>query len=174
MHVLVATEGQLDATTVAKFVAPLTRDGGRATVLTVIEVPRAMLQELRSHFNDAPPPRLLHSDEEGMISADPIEPPRSWPGDDAMIEQYLTRKKDEICRPLANEMRAAGIDVTSEVVEGRPAQGILAAATDLEADLIVIGSHGAGLFEGLLGSTGTKVTRLAKRPVLLLRSASAS
>jgi nucleotide-binding universal stress UspA family protein len=170
MHVLVATEGQLDATTVAKFVGPLTRDGGHVTVLTVIEVPRAMLQDLRSHFNDTPPPRLLHGDMEGMISTDPIEPPRSWPGDDAMIEQYLTRKKDEICRPLEKEMRAAGIDVTSEVAEGRPAQGILAAASSLEADLIVIGSHGAGLFEGLLGSTGTKVTRLARRPVLLLRT----
>ncbi len=48
MHVLVATDGQLDPATVARFSAPLAGDDGKVTVLTVIEVPRAMLQDPRT------------------------------------------------------------------------------------------------------------------------------
>lgn len=170
MHVLVATEGQLDPAAVAKFVAPLTTDGGRATVLTVIEVPRAMLADLRSHFNDAQPPMLVRTDVETMTATEPLEPPRSWPGDDAIIEQYLAGKEDEICRPLVDALTEQGINAESKLVEGKAAQGILDTAGELDADVIVIGSHGAGFFEGLLGSTGTKVIRLAKRPVLLIHN----
>ena len=39
------------------------------------------------------------------------------------------------------------------------------------ADVVVIGSHGSGVFQGLLGSTGTKIVRRSPRPVLLIRSA---
>ena len=35
---------------------------------------------------------------------------------------------------------------------------------------IVIGSHGHGRFEGMLGSTGTKLVRLASASVLVLRN----
>ena len=170
MHVLVATEGHLDPDAVAKFVAPLTADGGEATVLTVIEVPRAMLADLRSHFNDALPPKLLRTDVETVTTTEPLDPPRSWPGDDAIIDQYLAGKKDEICRPLVEALAGAGINAKSLLVEGKAAQGILETAENLNVDVIVIGSHGAGFFEGLLGSTGTKVIRLAKRPVLLIHN----
>jgi nucleotide-binding universal stress UspA family protein len=170
MHVLVATEGQLDPEIVAKFVSPLTGDGGKATVLTVIEVPRAMLQDLRAHFNDQQPPELLRTDIETVTTIARNEPPRSWPGDDAIINQYLRSKQEQICGPLVDALHTAGIDTDAMVVEGKAANGILDTAKELDCDVIIIGSHGAGLFEGLLGSTGTKVTRLAKRPVLLLRT----
>lgn len=170
MHVLVATDGQLDAAAVAKFSSPLAGPDGRVTVLTVIEVPRAMLQELQNHFSDQPPPTLRMEDPE-TVTADPPEPPRSWPGDDAIIEQYLESKRFDICQPLVTTLQQTGVDATSMVVEGPADKGILSTAEELDVDVIVIGPRGMGFFEGLLGSTGTKVTRLAKRPVLLLRSA---
>ena len=170
MHALVATDGQLDPAGVAKFAAPLAAETGTVTVLTVIEVPRAMLSDLQDHFNDQRPRQLIRTDIETVTATDPLDPPRSWPGDDAIIEQYLGNKEQEICGPVVAALHGNGIDAHSRVVEGPAARGILDTAQELEADLIVVGSHGAGLFEGLLGSTGTKVTRLAKRPVLLLRT----
>jgi nucleotide-binding universal stress UspA family protein len=170
MHILVATDGQLDPAGVAKFSVPLAGQGGTVTVLTVIEVPRAMLSDLQDHFNDQRPRQLLRTDVETVTATEPLDPPRSWPGDDAIIEQYLANKEQEICAPVVEALVANGIEAESKVIEGPAAKGILATAMDLEVDLIVVGSHGAGLFEGLLGSTGTKVIRLAKRPVLLLRT----
>ena len=170
MHVLVATDGQLDAAAVAKFSAPLAGPDGKVTVLTVIEVPRAMLQELQNHFSDQPPPTLRMEDSE-HITADPPEAPRSWPGDDAIIDQYLDNKRVDICEPLVATLQETGVATASIVVEGPADKGILSTAEELDVDVIVIGPRGMGFFEGLLGSTGTKVTRLAKRPVLLLRGA---
>ena len=169
MHVLVATDGQLDPSAVAEFSAPLTGPDGTTTVLTVIEVPRAMLQELRGAFTDAEPPRLLRSDFETVTTAPATDPPRSWPGDDAIIDQYLEGKREERCQPVVAALKAAGVEAESKVVEGPTAKGILDTATELNVDVIIVGSHGAGLFEGLMGSTSTKIMRLAKRPVLVLR-----
>jgi nucleotide-binding universal stress UspA family protein len=168
MRVLVATDGHLDPKTVAEFCAPLTGPEGSATVLTVVEVPRTMLQELRGAFSDAQPPRLLRTDIE-TVTTQPPEPPRSWPGDDAIIDQYLESKLEDNCQPVVAQLQAAGILATGKVVEGPAVKGILDTAADVAADVIVIGSHGGGFFEGLLGSTSAKVTRLAKCPVLLLR-----
>jgi nucleotide-binding universal stress UspA family protein len=169
MHVLVATDGELDPASVTKFSAPLAGDSGTVTVLTVIEVPRALLQELQGHFSDQQPPTLRMTDGETVTSTAP-EKPRSWPGDDAIIEQYLESKEQQRCEPVVTALKANGVNATGMVVEGPTARGILDTAEELEADVIIVGSHGLGLFEGLLGSTGTKVTRLAKRPVLLLRT----
>ena len=170
MHVLVATDGQLDAAAVAKFSAPLAGPDGKVTVLTVIEVPRAMLQELQNHFSDQPAPTLRMEDHE-TVTAEPPETPRSWPGDDAIIDQYLDNKRFDICEPLVTSLQKTGVDASSMVVEGSADKGILSTAEDLDVDVIVIGPRGMGFFEGLLGSTGIKVTRLAKCPVLLLRGA---
>src|SRR4051794_19070038 len=51
-----------------------------------------------------------------------------------------------------------------------PRQGILLAADEARADLIVVGAHGAShLQQLLLGSTSTAVTHGAKVPVLIAR-----
>ena len=55
---------------------------------------------------------------------------------------------------------------------GKPAQEIVAAAKELEADLIVIATHGRGGFRHLmLGSTTEKVIRQGTCPVLVVREA---
>jgi nucleotide-binding universal stress UspA family protein len=61
----------------------------------------------------------------------------------------------------------SGISVDLLVKCGTPAQEILACATELPADLIVMGTHGESGFDHLvLGSITEKVLRLARCPVL--------
>ena len=53
--------------------------------------------------------------------------------------------------------------------ENRTANSIMAYARQHDSDVIVIGSHGHGRFEGAFGSTGTKLVRHAPASVLVLR-----
>ncbi len=47
MHVVIATDGSLEPTRTAMTAARLAGDDGRITVLSAVEVPRALLEELR-------------------------------------------------------------------------------------------------------------------------------
>lgn len=61
---------------------------------------------------------------------------------------------------------------TTIVGHKHPRQGVLLAAEEAQADLIVIGARGAGRMEKLmLGSVSTAVVRGAKVPVLVVRQA---
>ncbi len=54
--------------------------------------------------------------------------------------------------------------------EGKPADQILAAAREWEADVIVIGTHGrSGVSRLMLGSTAESVVRHAPCPVLVIK-----
>jgi len=60
-----------------------------------------------------------------------------------------------------------------KVIYGNPTKTILECADDLNADIIVMGSHGhSALGELLIGSVADKVVRLSKRPVLLIPAVS--
>ena len=55
-----------------------------------------------------------------------------------------------------------------EVLHGNPVDLILEAAERLDADLVVMGTHGKGFMEyAFLGSIALKVLRRIKRPVLI-------
>jgi nucleotide-binding universal stress UspA family protein len=63
-----------------------------------------------------------------------------------------------------------GIRVTSDVLEGPPAEMILRLADTDQFDLIVMGSRGLGQVEGLLlGSVSDRVLHHAKVPVMIVR-----
>jgi nucleotide-binding universal stress UspA family protein len=65
--------------------------------------------------------------------------------------------------------RHPGLRVTSDVLEGDPADTLVAAAA--EAELLVLGSRGHGAVVGfLLGSVGQQVIAEARRPVVLVRA----
>ncbi|MDP2481725.1 MAG: universal stress protein [Candidatus Palauibacterales bacterium] len=65
----------------------------------------------------------------------------------------------------------AGADTGIHVREGRAVAGILAAAAEIPADLIVIATHGlGGLTHVLLGSVTDKVLRRAECPVLTVKA----
>ena len=59
-----------------------------------------------------------------------------------------------------------------ELVDGRPAEGLIAAADEHDAAMIVVGHHGEGPLRGaLLGATANKLLHLAERPVLVVPAA---
>ncbi len=64
-----------------------------------------------------------------------------------------------------------GLDVEYRVVEGDPAAQIVYAAKELNASLIVMGTHGrTGLGRLLMGSVAETVSRQAPCPVLTLKA----
>ncbi len=71
---------------------------------------------------------------------------------------------------LAAECTAEGMQTETSVRVGRPYNEISTAATELDADLIIIATHGfTGLTHVLLGSTAERVVRHATCPVLVVR-----
>jgi nucleotide-binding universal stress UspA family protein len=69
----------------------------------------------------------------------------------------------------AAELRGRGLEVTALQVQGATAETIVREAERLQADLIVLGSHGHGaLRRALLGSTSEGVLHHARCPVLIL------
>jgi len=85
----------------------------------------------------------------------------------------LTSKPSEVRRlvnPLVERLNKLGITTQVAIPDVIPAQGILEAAEQHHADLIVLGSRGRGTFANLLlGSTAERVLRYAKVPVLIGR-----
>jgi nucleotide-binding universal stress UspA family protein len=67
---------------------------------------------------------------------------------------------------------SAGAALTPLLREGRTAQEICKAATEIGADLIVMGTHGRGLLgRTILGSVAEAVLRQASVPVMTIRGA---
>ena len=85
----------------------------------------------------------------------------------------LTSKPSEVRRlvnPLVERLNKLGVTTQVAIPDAIPAQGILEAAEQNHADLIVLGSRGRGTFANLLlGSTAERVLRYAKVPVLIAR-----
>lgn len=81
----------------------------------------------------------------------------------ASSEDYLER--------VAGTLRARGIDTrTHVVVDSQAGHAICTAAGEIDADLVVMATHGrGGLKRALLGSTADKVIRSAHIPVLVQR-----
>ncbi len=86
---------------------------------------------------------------------------------EAESEKYLKR--------VSEQLKAHGISVTSEMVEGSTADCILKVAEEKGADLIAMSTHGrSGVARWLIGSVADRVVRTAKVPVLLVRPAQQS
>lgn len=170
MHVLVATDGSSSIDEMAKFAYALAGPDGTTTVATVVPVPRQLVAQLREQWGE-PAPVSVDTDAE-YVGAPEVAGAmaKSWPGDDAVVDQYLRNKRVEVCNPVREAIREFGGSAESKVSEGTDiASEIMVIAGSIDADVIVIGSHGHGAFQGLLGSTGAKLVRRAKRPVLVLR-----
>ena len=70
---------------------------------------------------------------------------------------------------LADRMRKAGIDTTALLVHGATVEAILQEASDVEADLIVVGSHGRGaMYQLLVGSVSEGILHKSPLPVLVI------
>lgn len=92
----------------------------------------------------------------------------SWEGVSAALE-----REGEQALEMVDDA-AALRDVPVELVrlEGRPSQQIVEYADEIDADLIVMGTHGrGGLDRLLLGSVAERVVRSASAPVMTVQGA---
>lgn len=83
----------------------------------------------------------------------------------ATIEERLMEHKTGVFAELADAVTIACLR------HHAPGEGIVELATEREADLIIVGSHGrTGLKRVLLGSVAERVVRLSRMPVLVVDS----
>lgn len=86
---------------------------------------------------------------------------------DALSERF--HQEHSKIQVLANDMRKDGLDVTALLVRGTTVEKILSEASKLDADIIIVGSHGRGAMHRLLvGSVSEGVLRHAECPVLVI------
>jgi nucleotide-binding universal stress UspA family protein len=97
----------------------------------------------------------------------PVEGTRHVTLDDVEARR---RDAEEYLAPLAATLQDRGVNVTYAVRHGRPADEILAAAREENADLIAMATLGrTGLGRVLFGSVAEAVLRHATVPVFLIR-----
>lgn len=82
------------------------------------------------------------------------------------VQKRATDRLDAFVKRARPRMK----HIVAHVRRGNPADQIVQLAADLEADLIVVGTHGRrGLRRMLLGSVAEQVLRLARCPVFVVR-----
>ena len=70
---------------------------------------------------------------------------------------------------IANRLRKAGLDATALLVHGASVETILKEASELDVDMIIVGSHGRGaMYQLLLGSVSEGILHKAECPVLVV------
>jgi nucleotide-binding universal stress UspA family protein len=89
---------------------------------------------------------------------------------DAAVAKTQERAKDRVGKMDAGLRKSAIRRVVTHFRRGSAAEGVAQLAADLDADLVVVGSHGhRGLERFFLGSVAEKVSRLARCPVWIVR-----
>jgi universal stress protein A len=84
---------------------------------------------------------------------------------------YVEKDRREQLEKLAQERIPAAVRYEAVVISGDPAERVLETARGLDADLIVMGTHGRrGLSHLFLGSVAERVVRESPIPVLTARS----
>jgi nucleotide-binding universal stress UspA family protein len=83
-----------------------------------------------------------------------------------VFDEISGHARTEIAK-LAAAIRAKEIPVREMVVQGKPSAEITRIAREESVDIIVLGTHGKGMFDqALFGSTAERVIRKAPCPVL--------
>ncbi len=165
MHILVATDGTLDPERAATAVARWYEEGDEVSVFTAINVPSDFLE----HIDDPGVKQAVQVALEagqgiGDRAAEALAPPHDGhvsPPVDSPVVRGLTAEARRRTQPVVAALKERGIaaDHTWTTTDNRTAKSIVTAIHRHDSGLVVIGSHGHGRFEGLLGSTGTKLVR---------------
>lgn len=86
------------------------------------------------------------------------------------LDQQLREDAHNRLKVLAAECTSEGLKAETEIRVGRPFNEIVTAAQEMDADMIIIATHGfTGLTHVLMGSTAERVVRHARCPVLVVR-----
>jgi nucleotide-binding universal stress UspA family protein len=97
----------------------------------------------------------------------PPDIPAGAPSGDDRGGALMQRRSDEGLRALAGS-RPGEVVEPVELTDEPPYRSILAAADRLDVDLIVIGSHGYGGMDRILGTNAARVVNLGTRNVLVI------
>ncbi|MGE3103736.1 MAG: universal stress protein [Lysobacterales bacterium] len=103
------------------------------------------------------------------------EPEPDFVGYDAgpnVVRQQVAdeyRREHRAVQDLAERLRAAGVRATALLIQGPTAATTLREAVRLNAELIVVGSHGHGaVYDVLVGSYSAAILRQSPVPVLVV------
>ena len=150
MHVLIGTDGSEDAVAAAtKAMAVLAAES--ITVLAVGEPPAVATAGFESGFAG------------GIASPDEVS--AAWKAVDSAANHAL-----DVTIAAITRIKPA-IAIARRVEIGSPGQTLVSVASELVADVVVVGSRGHGVFKrALLGSVSSHVVHNAPCPVLVIRS----
>lgn len=146
-HVLVALDGSALSEAVLPEVRRLVQ--GHATKVTLVRVVNVPATVVAASGADA-----------GFAGPELIE--EAIEGEEDEDKEYLQK--------VAERLKASGMEVAWEVVEGAPAAAIVDTARRLGCDALAMATHGrTGLRRAVLGSVADQVVRDSHLPVLLVR-----
>lgn len=97
-----------------------------------------------------------------------VEPSYGWsvPG----LEESLRKSAQQAASSATDTLQAAGLDASTEILDGDPKAAIIDRAVEMSADLVVVGAHDVSDFARfLLGSVARAVVRHAPCPVEIVR-----
>ena len=106
-----------------------------------------------------------------MLHVQPALPPRveGFVGHETAAD-YHREESAKVLEPIESFVRRHEVPVRTQWVVGRPAHEIAKVAREQGAHLIVMGTHGHGVFgRALLGSVAQAVLAHSDVPVLLVR-----
>lgn len=190
VHILIATDGTLDEQHTSDAVARMYRPGDTVTVFTAVNFPRNFLRSFGQVSGVAEVVKIADETGPGLLGfaggakaaermersgfLDPWRSASSSPSkagvSGSLVEEYLKATADDRVKPLQEALEAQGVtsEAACRMTENQPARTILETAREMGADTLVVGCHGRGRFEGLLGSTATKLVRHAPIDVMVL------
>jgi len=111
-----------------------------------------------------------------VVYADTFDPPSEFTaGQTAALAASLAESRKKTAEELeryAHEHVAEDMEMTTEVREALPVEGILAAIAEHQPDLVVMGTHGRGTLSRLVhGSVARAVLRASPVPVVAIGKA---
>ena len=176
MHILVATDGTLDPGRAADAVARWHSEGDEVTVFTAMNVPTDFLEHLGDPgIKEAAHIALEAGQGIGDRAAEQLGPtkhaPSATPTASPVVRALVTNSSERTA-PIVAALKERGVDADAQwaTTDNKTAKEIITAIRRYDSGLVVIGSTGQGRFEGLLGSTGTKLVRHSPASVLVIRA----
>lgn len=106
----------------------------------------------------------------GTLSVEQASTARLLPGATSVLLDITEESAGDYLGEHATRIQASGLSVTFSVQRGDPAEGIIQAAEQTMASLIVMGTHGKkGTDAFWAGSIAPKVSARSRLPILLVR-----
>lgn len=153
MNILIATAGVLPPEPVAAIVERLVDPRDQVKVVTVLEIPRSFLNEIRSEEW-----RPLTEGSPGWEEEE-----------DAVIARYVEERGRRLTDPVIAALRTRDIDAKALHLEGEDkAAAIIATAEEFDADLVVLGATRQIFTESAWESISARVMADTRRPVLVV------